>query len=92
MRLLAFLVPEPIPLALLLADEQAADLLSPEVMAVVGPLLGDPIAAGDGLVLVYRLVQAVARATCLQRQPPSGSRPPQPWSGRRSPPRRGRRA
>ena len=77
-RLLAFLAPEPVPLALLLADEQAAGLLGPEVAAVVGPLLGDPVAAGDaitalrryslvspagdGLVLVHRLVQAITRA------------------------------
>ena len=77
-RLLAFLAPEPVPLALLLADEQAAGLLGPEVAATVGPLLGDPVAAGDaitalrryslvspagdGLVLVHRLVQAITRA------------------------------
>ena len=78
MRVLAFLAPEPVPLALLLADEQAASLFGPEVAAAVGPLLGDPLAAGDaitalrryslvspagdGLVLVHRLVQAVTRA------------------------------
>ena len=77
-RLLAFLAPEPVPLNLLLANEQAAGLLDREVMAEVGPLLGDPVAAGDaitalrryslvtpagdGLVLVHRLVQAVTRA------------------------------
>ena len=77
-RLLAFLAPEPVPLALLLADEQAAGRLGPEVAAAVGPLLGDPVAAGDaitalrryslvspagdGLVLVHRLVQAITRA------------------------------
>ena len=78
MRVLAFLAPEPVPLALLLASEQAAGLLGPEVAAAVGPLLGDPVAAGDaitalrryslvspagdGLVLVHRLVQAITRA------------------------------
>ena len=77
-RVLAFLAPEPVPLALLLAGEQAAGRLGPEVAAVVGPLLGDPVAAGDaitalrryslvspagdGLVLVHRLVQAITRA------------------------------
>ena len=77
-RLLAFLAPEPVPLALLLAGAQAAGRLGPEVAAVVGPLLGDPVAAGDaitalrryslispagdGLVLVHRLVQAITRA------------------------------
>ena len=76
-RLLAFLAPEPVPLALLLASEQAADRLGPEAAAAVGPLLGDPVAAGDaitalrryslvspagnGLVLVHRLVQAITR-------------------------------
>ena len=76
--LLAFLAPEPVPLALLLAGAQAAGRLGPEVAAVVGPLLGDAVAAGDvitalrryslispagdGLVLVHRLVQAITRA------------------------------
>jgi hypothetical protein len=77
-RLLAFLAPEPVPLNLLLTDEQAAGLLSPEVAVEVGPVLGDPVAtgdaitalrryslvtpAGDSLVLVHRLVQAITRA------------------------------
>jgi hypothetical protein len=77
-RMLAFLAPEPVPLALLLASTQAAGLLGPEAAATVGPLLGDPVAvgdaitalrshslaspAGDGLVLVHRLVQAITRA------------------------------
>jgi len=77
-RLLAFLAPEPVPLDLLLTDEQAAGLLGPEVVAEVGPVLGDPVAAGDamtalrryslvtpagdGLVLVHRMVQAITRA------------------------------
>ena len=78
LRLLACLAPEPVPLALLLADPQTADKLAPAVAATVGPLLGDPVAvgdavaalrryslvtpAGDGLVLVHRLVQAVTLA------------------------------
>ena len=77
-RLLAFLAPEPVPLNLLLTDEQAAGLLGPEVAAEVGPVLGDPVAAGDamtalrryslvtpagdGVVLVHRMVQAITRA------------------------------
>ncbi len=77
-RLLAFLAPEPVPLALLFAGTQAAGLLGTEVAAAVGPLLGDLVAAGDaiialrryslltpagdGLVLVHRLVQAITRA------------------------------
>ena len=78
MRLLAFLAPEPVPLAVLLAGDAAAGRLSPEVAAAVGGLLGDAVAAGDaiaalrryslvtpagdGLVLVHRLVQAITRA------------------------------
>jgi Tetratricopeptide repeat len=77
LRLLAFLAPEPVPLTLLLADREAADQLAPGVAAVVGPVLGDLVAAGDavaglrryslitpagdGLVLVHRLVQAITR-------------------------------
>ena len=77
-RLVAFLAPEPVPLPLLLAGKTAAGLLGPEAAAGIGPLLGDPVAAGDaiaalrryslvapagdGLVLVHRLVQAITRA------------------------------
>jgi hypothetical protein len=75
LRLLAFLAPDPIPLGLLVAD-QAPGLRSPEATGI-GPLLGDPVTtgdaitalrrysllspAGDGLVLVHRLVRAIAR-------------------------------
>jgi Tetratricopeptide repeat len=78
LRLLAFLAPEPVPLALLLTGSPAAGLPSPETAATASPLLGDPVAVGDaiaalrcysllspaeeGLVLVHRLVQAVTRA------------------------------
>ena len=78
LRLLACLAPEPVPLALLLSDARVAGELAPEVAATVGPLLGDPVAAGDavaalrryslatpagdGLVLVHRLVQAITLA------------------------------
>jgi hypothetical protein len=78
LRLLAFLAPEPVPLDLLLSGDQAAGRLGPEAAAGIGPLLGDPVAAGDavtalrrysllspagdGLVLVHRLVQTVTRA------------------------------
>jgi hypothetical protein len=77
-RLLACLAPEPVPLDLLLADAQIVDRLPPQVAATVGPLLGDPLAvgdavaalrryslvtqAGDGLVLVHRLVQHITLA------------------------------
>ena len=75
LRLLACLAPEPVPLALLLADPQAAGKLAPAIAATIGPLLDDPVAAGDavaalrryslvtlagdGQVLVHRLVQAI---------------------------------
>jgi Tetratricopeptide repeat len=74
-RLLACLAPEPVPLALLLANRRAAGELAPDVAAMLGPLLGDQVAtgdavaalrryslltpAGDDLVLVHRLVQHV---------------------------------
>jgi Tetratricopeptide repeat len=87
LRLLACLAPEPVPLRLLLADAQTAAELDPDVAAVLGPLRGDPVAtadavaalrryslvtpAGDGLVVVHRLVQAVtldqARADTRQQ-------------------------
>jgi hypothetical protein len=78
LRLLACLAAEPVPLDLLLADPQAEGKLAPGVAATIGPLLGDRLAvkdafaalrryslvtpAGDGLVLVHRLVQAVTLA------------------------------
>jgi Tetratricopeptide repeat len=78
LQLLACLAPEPAPLALLLSDAQAAGELDPGVADMVGSLLGDLVAAGDaiaalrryslvapagdGLVLVHRLVQAAALA------------------------------
>ena len=78
MRLLAFMAPEPVPLTLLLTNERPASLIGPEVTDMVGPLRGDLVAvgaaiialrryslvapAGDGLVLVHRLVQAITRA------------------------------
>ena len=110
LRLLAFLAPEPVPLGLLLAGEQHTDLPSPHEAAAVGPLLGDPVAAGDaisglrryslvspagdGLVLVHRLVQAITRAqlsadaarqwkqtaaTLVDAAIPVDARPPATW-------------
>jgi hypothetical protein len=77
MRLLAFLAPEPVPLDLPLTPD-AAGRLGAEVAGVAGVVLGDLVAAGDavaalrrcslaspagdGLVLVHRLVQAITRA------------------------------
>ena len=77
-RLLAFLAPEPAPLGLLLAGPGPVEGLGDEAAGALGPLLGDPLAigdavaalrryslaapAGDGLVQVHRLVQAVTRA------------------------------
>lgn len=78
LRLLAFLAPEPVPLTRLLASQRAVGLLDAEVMTEIGPLLGDPVAAGDaisslrrysllspagdGLVVAHRLVQRISRA------------------------------
>jgi hypothetical protein len=78
LRLLACLAPEPVPLALLLSNAEVTSDLDPGVAAVLGPLLEDPVAAwdavtalrryslvtpaGDGLVLVHRLVQAITLA------------------------------
>jgi len=76
LRLLAFCAPEAVPLRLLLQPRPGlAGRLSPEVAPVLGPLLADPLAAGDaiavlrryslisppadGSVSVHRLVQAV---------------------------------
>ena len=56
LRLLACLAPEPVPLALLLANVQIADQLAPEVAVTVGPLLGDPVAVGDAVVALRRLL------------------------------------
>jgi hypothetical protein len=84
MRLLAFLAPEPVPLSLLLAREHVAPQVGAESAKAVWPLLGDPVAAadavaalrryslaasaGDGLVQVHRLVQAVTRAKLTSRE------------------------
>ena len=78
LRLLAFLAPEPVPLGLLLVGEPNVDPASTGAAAGIEPLLGDPVAAGDaitalrryslvtlagdGLLLVHRLVQAITRA------------------------------
>ena len=78
LRLLACLAPEPVPLGLLLSDAQIADELDLRVAVVLRSLLGDPVAAwdavaalrryslvtpaGDGMVLVHRLVQTITLA------------------------------
>jgi len=76
LRLLAFCAPEPVPLPLLLQPRPGlAAGLADDAAAILRPLLGDELAAGDavadlrryslvtlagdGLVLVHRLVQAV---------------------------------
>ena len=82
-RLLAFLAPEPVPLGLLLARQDVPRRLA-NAAGALGPLLGDPLAAGDavaalrryslaspagdGLVQVHRLVQAVTRAQLTAEQ------------------------
>ena len=84
MRLLAFLAPEPVPLGLLFAGQDTAERQGAETAAAIGPLLDDPVAAGDavaalrryslaaqagdGLVQVHRLVQAITRAQLTARQ------------------------
>ena len=78
MRLLAFLAPEPVPLRLLLAGNEAARPRAAKIPKALRPLLGNPVAvgdtmtalrryslatpAGDELVQVHRLVQGVTRA------------------------------
>jgi hypothetical protein len=78
LRLLACLAPEPVPMALLLSHPPVAGDLDPGVAAVVESLLGNPVAAwdavaalrgyslvtpaGDGLMLVHRLVQTITMA------------------------------
>jgi hypothetical protein len=84
MRLLAFLAPEPVPLDLLLARQEASQGLGAEAAGALWPLLGDELAvgdavaalrryslaapAGDGLVQVHRLVQAVIRAQLTDQE------------------------
>jgi hypothetical protein len=83
MRLLAFLAPEPVPLALLLGGDHGANPTGLDAADAIGPLLGDPVAvgdavaalrryslvtpAGDGLVLVHRLVAAITRSQLTAR-------------------------
>ena len=66
------------PVSLLFTEQAAGPQLGPEVAGTVRPFLGDPVAAGDaitalrryslarpagnGLLLVHRLVQAIIRA------------------------------
>src|SRR5262249_43344800 len=46
--------PEPVPLALLLADAQTAGQLGSDVANTVGPLLGDLLAIGDAVAALRR--------------------------------------
>ncbi len=75
-----------------------------EVTVEMEPLLDNPVAAGDavaalrrysllspagnGLVLVHCLVQAVTRAQLSATRLPAGDRPRQCWSRKRHPPTR----
>ena len=84
LRLLAFLAPEPAPLGLLLIRREAATEQLGAAAKELGPMLGDPVEAGDavaalrryslaalagdGLVQVHRLVQAVTRAQLTAAQ------------------------
>ena len=49
LRLLAVLPPEPVPLQGLVLSGRGAVLPGPEAAAVIGPLLGNPAAAGEAL-------------------------------------------
>jgi hypothetical protein len=49
LRLLSCLAAEPVPMALLLSHAPVAGDLDPGVAAVMGPLLGDPVAAWDAV-------------------------------------------
>ena len=96
LQLLACLAPEPVPFALLLADANTVGTLAPTMAATAGPLLGDPVAAGDavallrryslvtpagiGLVVMHRLVQHVTFAQVSATWSASGTRLPRPWS------------
>jgi len=89
LRLLAHLAPEPVPLALVLAANSETPILRGEAASGLRPLLGHPIAAGDaitalrqysllapagnGLVLVHRLVQDITRSQLTACA--AGSRP-----------------
>src|SRR5215472_12426664 len=109
LRLLAFCAPEAVPLRLLLRPGLAGQL-DPEVAAALVPLLGDELAAGDavaalrryslatpagdGLVSVHRLVQALtidqmpgdlagqwrqAAAAVIEAAIPADTNPPETW-------------
>ena len=81
LRLLACLAPEPVPLLLLQAQDGSNSQFGSDVSSALTPLLNDSLAigdavaalrrysfvtkAGDGLVLMHRLVQAVS----LDRMP-----------------------
>jgi hypothetical protein len=78
LRLLACMAPEPVPLAMLLSEAPIIFAMDPGVAAVLWPLLDDPVAAadviaalrryslvtpaGNGMVLVHRLVQTITLA------------------------------
>jgi hypothetical protein len=64
LRLLACLAPEPVPIGLLLSDAQIADRLVPEIAAVVGSLLGDPIATGVAVAALRRF--SLERVFCAR--------------------------
>lgn len=64
LRLLACLAPEPVPIGLLLSDAQIAERLVPEIAAVVGSLLGDPIATGVAVAALRRF--SLERVFCAR--------------------------
>jgi HEAT repeat protein len=53
-RLLSFLAPEPIPPALLLSGKRVLGVMVPDVAAAIGPLLSNPVATVDAIVVLER--------------------------------------
>ena len=67
MRLLAVLTPSPVPLGLLLAEDDPEQGLKAKATGTLGA--GALVApAGDGLIHVHRLAQAVTRAQLTDRE------------------------
>ena len=85
LRLMAFLAPQPVPLAMLVTNEQAAGLLDSEVTATFGPLLGDPVALGDAITALRRYSLVSPAGDGLAAAPPGAGHHPRSahrrWGG-----------
>jgi hypothetical protein len=70
LRLLAFLAPEPVPLGMIFEDTSIAASLPTEADAVLGRLLGDPIALGDAVATMrqYSLITSAGHGTVLMHR------------------------